>query len=162
MEKFPHTVTLDLNITGYDGSDLDRVVPHFMTERDTDLVLSWEPTAEGPESFRLIIEIAAGFAAGNFFKTFIQELSKDLYEWSKKKLSSLFERKRQAMGAVRIEFENVTVRYYSNGGKDIEALFQELPNLIELVDHHENDEWRIEFDKSTTRWSIVPSGENGN
>ncbi len=52
MQSYSHTVTLDLNITGYDGSDLDAVVPHFMTERDTKLVLSWASSAEGPESFR--------------------------------------------------------------------------------------------------------------
>lgn len=114
---------------------------------------------KGRKAFDLVIEIATGFAVGNFFKTFIQELSKDLYKWNKKKLGSLFG-KSQAMGAVRIEFKNITVSYYSSGGNDVEALFQELPNLMESIQPQESDECRVKFDESTNQWSITPSDGN--
>ncbi len=155
-----HTITLDLNVTGYDGEDLDAVIPHFMAERDTNLTLSWSPAVEGPESFRLIVDIAAGVAAGSFLKTFVQELSKDLYQWSSHKLQSLFESKSQATGEVSVEFDDVTVRYRSNGGGDLAEFFRRLPDLLTASNLGEADEWRVRLDISEQEWSIEPAGGN--
>jgi hypothetical protein len=156
MDRISHTVTLDFNITGYSGSDLDAVVPHFMTERETNLALTWRPSTEGPESFRLIIDIAAGYAAGSFLKTFVQELSKDLYKWGKERLSPLFEKKDQALGNVSVEFEDITVNYYSGGGDDLNAFFQELPELLETADPEQSAIWHVSFDRSEEKWEIAP------
>lgn len=156
MKAIRHSITLDLNVTGYGGSDLDAVVPAFITERHTKLTLLWASSAEGPESFRLIVEIAAGIAAGSFVKTFVQELSKDLYEWSKEKLRPMFGSKTQSTGEVRIEFDHISVSYRSSGGKDLAAFFRKLPDLLDSSDISDAEEWRVTFDASEENWTIEP------
>jgi hypothetical protein len=156
MEEIAHSISLDLNVTGYSGSDLDEAVPHFMTERDTRVSLTWRPSAEGPESFRLIIEIAAGYAAGSFLKTFLQELSKDLYRWSKERLDPLFSKKGQASGNVSIELKDVGVNYRPSSKEDLSSFFRELPKLLESVDPEEGARWKVKFDQSGEEWKIEP------
>jgi hypothetical protein len=156
MNEYSHVIILDLNITSYEGSDLHEVVPHFMTERDTKLALGWRASAEGPESFRLIIEIAAGITAGGLLKTFVQELSKDLYQWSKNKLQPLFEAKPQSTGVVVFEFEDVTVTYRSSGDEDLAPFFQELPDLLASASLKDADAWSVTFSSSEKEWQIEP------
>ena len=158
MENFEHRIYLELNSCGYNGSEINEILPDFITERKTLVGLTWEPSAEGPESFLLLIIITAGLSS--MIKTFLAELSKDLYQWTKSKLIPLFKKKKNPSGYIIFQIGDVKISYFSEGGKELSDLFFSLPNLLSGIDNSITEgEWEIEYTKQK-EWVIEykPSG----
>jgi len=121
MENIKHRIYLELNNCGYDGSEINEILPDFITERKTVVGLTWEPSAEGPESFTLLIIITAGLSS--IISAFLAELSKDLYQWTKSKLVPLFKKKKNPCGHIIFEIEDIKISYFSEGGRASRVIF---------------------------------------
>lgn len=144
MENIEHRISLALNNCGYDGSEIDEILPDFITERKTLVGLTWEPSAEGPESFTLLIIIAASLSS--IITTFLAEFSKDLYRWTKSKLIPLFEKKNNPTGNVIFEISDVKVTYFSEGGEELSELFSSLQDILNKIDPSLTEgEWEIQY-----------------
>jgi hypothetical protein len=84
MKHIDHRIYLELNSSGYRGLEIDEILPHFITDRKTVVGLTWESSAEEPESFTLVIIIL--IVLSSLGKGFLSELSKDLYQWANAKV----------------------------------------------------------------------------
>lgn len=144
MENIEHRIYLELNNCGYNGSEINEILPDFITERKTLVGLTWEPSAEGPESFTLLIIITASLSS--MITTFLAELSKDLYQWTKSKLIPLFKKKKNPSGYVIFEIGNIRISYFSEGGEEISELFSSLSDILNKIDANKTEgEWEIEY-----------------
>lgn len=155
METIPHEIVLDLNWTGFHGSDVDEVVPDFLTERVVRCQLQWQPSCEGPDSYRILITIGALAAlVGN---QFLSELGKDMYRWCKAGLGKIFRRKPNASGWTELHFKDAVVRVDAHPAEEVFADFWlALPELITKTDLSQSRLWTVEFDPSSKTPVLIP------
>ena len=159
MQDFKCQIILELNSMGYHGEEINHILPDFMAERKTTIGLTWESSAEGSETFNLLIQI--GILISIVTKGFLNELGKDLYGWVKSQLISFFQKKSQPVGRVRIEFEDVNVELFMEFSqpKDYQffaQFFLDLPVIISEIDPNFGYEWDISWDEKTNSWMAKP------
>ena len=92
---------------GYDGQELKDLYPVFGTEIPTTIGYRWQPCANGPESWDLIIKISA--VAALVGKGFLEELTKDLYKWCKERLVGMVSKRVNNYGYVAFEFDDIVI-----------------------------------------------------
>ena len=142
MGAIRHKIELKLNSTGFTGSDVDELIPPFMTDRKTQVGLTWYPSAEGPERFVLIITIFSAFDLVG--KVFLEELSKDLFSWIKGQIQLLLKRKKCPYGLMRLKFNDIEIDFDTDGGEDWTALLDSLPAILSSLDSAKGHEMIIE------------------
>ena len=156
MSQTKNEVELLLNSSGFTGEDVQNLLPDFITERYTKVGLTWYPSVDGPESFTLIITTSLLLA--EFSKEFVKNLSKDLYDWSKKKIIPLLKRKNYPNGVIIVECANAQIYYHdaSNFKDDdkFSEFIKELPDLLHEVDPNIGKNWEASFDTKKGIWSI--------
>jgi hypothetical protein len=107
-EYIEHSIELTLNSSGYEGKDIDQVLPDFISDRPVRVGVAWAPSAEGPESLTLLIAVGI-YAATKLAEGFMSELSKDIYTWAKTKILPLLNKKRYPTGHIIIKLKDVTL-----------------------------------------------------
>ncbi len=142
MGKIPHKIELKLNNAGFVGSDIDEILPPFMTDRKTLVGLTWYSCANGPESFVLVVTIWSAFRLVG--KTFIEELSKDLYSWVKSQIQPMFKKKNYPCGFMRLKYDDMEIDFHTDGGEEWLALLNSLPAIIGSLDPSKGHEMIIE------------------
>ena len=154
MEIPHHEIKLLLNSSGYKGSDIDKVIPDFFTDRDTIVGLVHIPAHNGPDSW--VLNIIIGYALVKVSDSFISELAKDLYKWSKSKLTKLFNKKPNSDGAILLEFDDIKISCYEYYvGKDKLLEFpNEISRLIKAVDREKSKTWLAKFDEDKQVWQL--------
>lgn len=160
MKNLQHSIELRFNSTGYKGQELQEVLPDFITERDTTIGLTWYSSANGPESWNLVIKIAEGLLVTKLAEGFINELGKDLYSWVKTKLTSLLRKKNHPIGYIIFEFSDIQVVYEleslpNDHSENFAELFQQLPQILANIDPEKSAEWEIKFDPKSSQWSVT-------
>jgi hypothetical protein len=143
MEKPTHKIELILNSTGFDGADVQALLPDFNTDRDTVVGLSWYPSAEGPERYYITLSIIA--AIGFVSKVFLEELFKDIYTWLKGKILPRMKNKPRSLGSIEIIFQDVRVWGFFEDSSDWLICAESLPKLLGKIDAAESSEWNIEL-----------------
>lgn len=159
MDNINHQIILRLNSQGYKGEEIDKILPDFMANRETMVGLSWYPSIYGPESYELIIQIGILFSL--LSKSFLNELSKDLYHWVKSKLVKLFQKKKQSNGFIHIEFKDVKIDFYTESNKFNETqvllnFFKYLSEIIFCIDPNLSIEWKVYWDDSLQKFISKP------
>lgn len=153
--EVPHRISLMLNRSGYDGADVEAALPSFMSARKTEVGLTWQPSAEGPNSFFLLVEVA--LVADLVARGFLTALSKDLYDWTKSKLRDVLAPRPTPVGRVTVRFRDVELSYIAELD-DIEPLaelFSMLPLLCAQVESERAPAWVIHRDAAGD-WTIQP------
>ena len=132
---------------GYGGQELKDLYPDFGTEIPTTIGYRWQPCANGPESWDLIIKISA--VAALVGKGFLEELTKDLYKWSKERLIGMVSKRKNNSGYVAIEFENITISIDSSSpNADLLEFFASVPECYQDCDGDLSSNWLFESDTS--------------
>ena len=144
MDEIPHVLTLTLSKAGYSGSDIDSVLPPFMSRRQTIVGLTWEPAAEGPDSFKLILEMVVAYGVLRIADGFLTELGRDLHVWSKQ-LKALFSQRTNPTGYIEVRTEDLYIWYlYEHlSGEDLDVILTSLSDLIKQADPGVSYEWQI-------------------
>ena len=140
---------------GYSGADLEAIHPSFCTEYDTIVGFRWQSTAEGIESWSLVVKVlaAVGAIAGSVI---LKELCKDLYSWSKEHLLRVLKLKRHNCGQLCLKFtdsEIYMLTEYPNN--EILKILKDLPSLIERIDPNISDMWDVYMEDDSAL--IVPA-----
>jgi len=157
MEPVPHTIELRLGYFGYRGEDIDAILPDFIRDRETIIGLRSYPI---PDHFVLIITIEATLTSVE--KVFIEELAKDMYEWTKAKLCGLLRKKRDPDGPTLIRFRDVEIEYNwgaksayepSENSDLLIGFWERLPALLEKIDPLFAKEWEIVL-TDNNGWSV--------
>lgn len=157
MSQVKNEIELLLNSTGFSGDDVQELLPDFITERFTKVGLTWYPSADGPESFTLIITTSLLLA--EFAKEFVKSLSKDLYDWSKGKIIPLLKRKNFPNGVIIVECKDAQIYYHElsdikGENENFSTFIKELPDLLEKVDPNIGKNWEATFNTEKGIWSI--------
>jgi hypothetical protein len=154
-----HSVDLRFNSAGFTGSDLDELLPDFVTERDTNVGLTWYPSATGPESFTLAVIAAVALSA--FVGEFSKKLSEDLYSWSKSKLSKVLSRKRYPDCAIVIKLDDIELLFHDEQLFDdpdapslLAGFFAAVPALLLSVNPAKGRFWIASHDRSSSVWTV--------
>jgi len=152
MENIEHNIYLELNCMGYNGSEINEILPDFMSERKTVIGLTWEPLAEGPEWFTLIVTISAPLSVIGI--GFLTELGKDLYHWSKSKLLPVFKKKNCPVGDIGFRVGNINISgLIEDDMEPLLKLFSSLPDLISKIDSNLSEgELEIEYNVEKKIW----------
>lgn len=160
-----HTIDIRLNSTGFSGADVEDLLPDFITERETSVGLTWYRSANGPESFSILLTIyaALGVVAGEFIK----ELATDLYSWGKQKLLNNLRSKRYPDCYISIKLDDVEVFFHEEdlftdpeAGKVILNVFETLPSLLPLIDASKSKSWEIFRRKADGQLLVKPADSN--
>ena len=124
-----HTIDIRLNSAGFKGADVDALLPDFITDRETSVGLTWYPSANGPESFSVLLTVYAALSivAGEFLK----KLGEDLYQWSKRKLLNTLKTKTYPSCYIEIKLDDVKVYFHD------ESLFDH-PDAGEVMESLQN------------------------
>jgi len=141
MSRVRHDIQLKLSSAGFSAEEIGVVLPDFMVDRKTLVGLTWYPCAEGTERFVLVVTIYS--VVGAVAKIFLEELSKDLYQWVKVKINRLLKKKPQAYGMMLVKFNDVEVEFRTSGGDDWADLLDKLPSIIQELDPAESKDWEI-------------------
>lgn len=156
MKDIDHHIYLELNCMGFRGSEIDEILPDFMSERPTYIGLTWQPSAEGTESFTLGIII--GTALSPVVMGFLTEVGKDLYKWVKSKLVPLFKKKGHPIGHINLEIGDIEISGLCEGIEETEGLlklFSSLPELVGKIDPNLTEgEWEIVYNRKIKTWII--------
>lgn len=154
-----HSVDLRFNSAGFTGSDLDELLPDFVTERDTNVGLTWYPSASGPESFTLAVIAAVAVSA--FVGEFGKKLSEDLYAWSKSRLSKVLSRKRYPDCAIVIKLDDIELLFHDEQLFDdpdaanlIADFFNAVPKLLLSINSTKGRFWIASHDRSSGSWTV--------
>lgn len=154
-----HSVDLRFNSAGFTGSDLDELLPDFVTERDTNVGLTWYSSATGPESFALAVIAAVAVSA--FVGEFGKKLSEDLYSWSKSKLSRVLSRKRYPDCAIVIKLDDIELLFHDeqlfdspDASNVIAGFFAVVPKLLLSVNPSKGRFWIASHDRSNGAWTV--------
>lgn len=160
-----HSIEIRLNSTGYQGHDVDLILPDFITDRQTTVGLTWYPSYNGPESFTIYMAIAAGI--GMFCGKFVELLASDLYAWCKEKLLNLVAKKIHPDCSITIKLEDVEIYFHDEdlfdsdlAGDILLEFFKKIPELVLLVKHEESKLWQISYDRENSTWLVIPVNEN--
>ena len=140
---------------GYSGEELEALNPSFSTEYNTIIGFRWQSSAEGLESWSLIVKVLAaiGGVAGSVI---IKELCQDLYAWSKEHLLKVLRRKRHNCGSFHLQFSDSEVEMITEYPNDeMLVILATLPSLLELIDPNISDIWDVYVEDETAR--IVPA-----
>ena len=154
-----HTICLKLNSTGYRGRDVDSLYPVFATDRQILVGLQWEPSAEGPGSFSLVIEI--GLLVSLVAQGFLKELTRDLYKWIKVEWKTVFEKKNAPAGRVLIRYKDVNISYFVEFDvvEPTAEFFKNFPELTALIDPAVSHEWEA-YESPEGEFLIAPLFEH--
>lgn len=143
-----HQIYIRLNSTGFNGADVDILLPDFITERETCVALTWYPSGNGPESFSILLTISA--AIGVVASAFLKSLGEDLYVWSKQKLKESLKSKRYPNCYIEIKFNDVTIYFHEDelfanpdAVEVISNLFEKIPSLLKHVEAEKSEKWVI-------------------
>ncbi|WP_156940932.1 hypothetical protein [Halomonas halodenitrificans] len=154
-----HSIEIRLNSTGYKGSDVDSILPEFITDRNTTVGLTWYPSANGPDSLTIYIAVVGFFSV--FAGEFAKHLAGDMYSWSKEKLATLLRSKKYPCCAITIKLNDVEIFFGDEdlfdlpGAEEVvNRFFQELPNIIENVQPEESTLWRVSYDHENDGWTV--------
>lgn len=132
---------------GYDGQELKDLYPVFGTEIPTTIGYRWQPCANGPESWDLIIKISA--VAALVGKGFLEELTKDLYKWCKERLVGMVSKRDNNSGYVAFEFDDIVISIDSSSpNEDILDFFTSIPACYHTCDQRISSNWVLEPDSS--------------
>jgi hypothetical protein len=155
-EEPKYKIEILLNSAGYKGRDLDELLPEFITERDSQIGLFWQSSANGPESWIIVIGIVAIFS--KVTDVFLDKLFEDLYEYSKSKLKKFFNKRPNNYGSIFVEFNDFKIScygYYVPSDKFLD-FFSEIPNLVKFLDSEKGYEWFVKYDEKLNEWKISP------
>ena len=156
-----HKIIVDLRWgggadNGFDGKDLEEVMSgDIVFDRDVVCHFAFASTCEGPDSWRIFIEVGVGVAFVS--KGFMGALGKDVYGWSKDNLKKVFTRKRNGDGWAEIQFKDIVIEVAFHPSDDLFAdIWLELPDLIEDTDFSRHKRWSVER-KILGGFKLVPS-----
>jgi len=156
MNSVPHKITLDLRWGGFTGADVDELMTEPPGENPVRCELESYLTCEGPNSYRIFIDI--GLVVALVGKPFLEEFGKDLYRWSKAGLGSVFRRKKSADGWTELRFKDKTIYVDDFPGNDSFAeCWLDLPELLETTDLDSSDAWEIVATPENKSASLVPT-----
>ncbi len=156
MNSVPHKITLDLRWGGFTGSDIDEIMSEPPGENPVRCELESYSTCEGPNSYRIFIEV--GVLVALVGKPFLEEFGKDLYRWAKAGLGNVFRRKRSADGWTELRFKDKTIYVDDFPGDDSFAdCWLDLPNLLETTDLEASNAWEIVADSQTRTTRLEPT-----
>lgn len=131
----------------YEGQELKDIYPDFATDYPTTVGYRWQSCAAGPESWDLVLKISAVTALVG--KGFLQELTKDLYRWSKEKVLPVVTKRRKNIGHVAVRFDDITISIdSSHPNEDVLDFFDSISELYQTVDSDLCSHWMIESDES--------------
>jgi hypothetical protein len=130
----------------YEGHELKEIYPEFAINYPTTVGYRWQSCAAGPESWDLILKISA--VAALVGKGFLEELTKDLYKWSKERLLAVVTKRRNNVGYVAVKFDDLTISIdSSHPNEDLLDFLDVIPSLYQQVDGELCSHWTIEADK---------------
>lgn len=153
MSNTPHKITLDLRWGGYTGTDIDELMSKVPGSHPIRCELESYPTCEGPNSYRIFVEIGTVLALAG--KPFLGEFAKDLYKWSKGALGTVFRRKKSADGWAELRFKDKTIILDDYPASDEFAdSWLALPDLLETEDLSGSDAWKVEVDPVTKKVTL--------
>ncbi len=133
-EKYNYLrLDITLNRGGYDYEDIqDLFEEPFSTLYPTRIGFEWHPAAVGSNfiEFKLIFDFALTGAA----TAVVGKVASDLYDWAKKSLSKVLNRKeRFAESRVSLVFNNTTVNIYTNEREDIVETLEHVDSIIDFL-----------------------------
>lgn len=144
-------IDLFLNGAGFRAADLEELMPPFMADYDARLGVQWMPSANGPESWTLVI--AAGILAAEFGKKFAAKAAEDIYGWLKKKVGPFMARRPNSHGFTKVEFQDVTILVW----EDAEfRTIRDLAEVIAKVDPTISKLWHVTVDPDSKTMVIEP------
>lgn len=159
QKQIEHKIVLSLNSTGWRGEEIDALLPEFIAERDTLVGLTWTSSYYGPESFNLVITVAASVVTV-IASNFLSELSKDLYQWMKSKLLAALEKKQHPEGDIEIQIGKSSIYTHVDEILLLEDLFTHLPELISQTNEQPGvNNWKLEYDNTTREWLVIQESE---
>lgn len=131
----------------YEGHELKELYPDFATEFPTTVGYRWQSCGSGPESWDMIVKISA--VAALVGKGFLEELTKDLYKWSKDKILAVVTKRINNAGHVAIKFDDLTISIdSSHPNTDLLDFLDAIPDFYQHVDSELCSHWTIEPDES--------------
>lgn len=155
MKQVRHEIRLELHEQGYSGSDVDELLPDFLTEHPTVVGITWTSCANGPEAWYLMITIGASICSA-LAGGFLAELSKDIYSWAKSKIIPLLERKHHPQGTVVITFGTSTVYANIDDAPALALLLDQLSDLLTQADCGKRKrEIELVYDSANETWGVL-------
>jgi hypothetical protein len=139
------TVEFTCQPMSYEGQELKEIYPDFAVDYPTTVGYRWQSCYAGPASWDLIIGISG--VAALVGKGFLEELTKDLYKWTKARLLTVLHKRKNNVGYVAVKFEDLTISIDSSHPNDeILRFFEAIPILYSEVDSSLCSHWTIEAD----------------
>lgn len=166
MSYIYSSIEIQLNSAGFRGTDIDALLPDFVTERKTVVGLTWHSSFNGPESFDVALTVGAVWAVAAVSSGFLEALGADLYTWGKEKLLNVLRTKRHPDCHISVKFDDVEVFFHEDGlfsepnaGDLLLEFFEQLPKLILQVDPNLSRAWEVSRGQPKGTWLIRPSAD---
>jgi hypothetical protein len=162
MSYIYSSVVIELNSAGFRGTDIDALLPDFVTERKTTVGLTWYSSVNGPESFTVALAVGS-FCAAAVASGFLEALGADMYKWAKHKLLSVLRSKRHPDCYISLKFDDMEMFFHEDGlfsepnaGDVLLDFFEQLSNLVLQMDAHQSKTWEVSRDPTAGTWLIRP------
>lgn len=162
MDRIRASVVLNVNSAAFSGEDMDLMEPTWEIKDKYNYKCEKEfrSSYSGPGSWFLdIVLTGAGFCIATTAKSYLNELGKDLYKWSKECLKPVFAKNQKGDGCIMFSYHNkkIYVDIENPASDHFEEIWLEFPQIIEIIKKHP---WRTEigcdarWDEESKRWNL--------
>lgn len=164
MNNMETSITLNVNSAAFSGKDIDLMDPdgkiqdkyYYKCEKE------FRSSHSGPGSWFLeIILTGVGFCIATTAKAYLNELGKDLYEWSKEYLKPIFKKNKKGDGCIIFSYHNkkILIEIPNPSEDHFENIWLEFSQIIEIIKKHPWRtvmEYQAEWNEVLKRWILKP------
>lgn len=132
---------LDITLmkSSYDFNDMEMLFTEpFSTLYPTKIGFEWQPSVVGESA--ISIELICKFVLTGATTVLISKITSDIYEWTKKSLKKVLEKKKGfEESRIELVFEDIVVTFYINGKDEILTVMQNLDIVFGYIGKHKGD-----------------------